>query len=366
MAGRTCDVAVVGGGAMGSAAAWQLAERGRDVVLVERFARQHVRGGSHGATRIFRLGYPQDAYVRLGRRAARLWRQLEDATGTTLLEMTGALDHGDATLVGEVAAAFDRNRVAYQRLTPAAAQERFPGMRVEGEALLHAEGGRLWAQRAVRALQDRAAALGADLRFATPVAGLGTEGGRPAVRTGDGTVVADVVVVAAGGWTPALVPHLPLPPVRVTQEQYLMLAPRSPDLAWPSFIHSADPMRYGLATPGEGVKVGEHTTGRPVDPDHRTFDVDPEARDRVLAYAERWLPGLEPVAIAGQTCLYDSTPTEDFVLERTGDVVVATGFSGHGFKHVPAVGEILADLATGGPSPDPRFMAAAAGLAVSR
>src|SRR4051812_12701819 len=94
MTARRVDVIVVGGGAMGSAAAWRLAGRGLDGVLLERFAPGHTRGASHGASRIFRFPYPESGYIALARQALPLWRELEDVTATDLLTLTGGIDHG--------------------------------------------------------------------------------------------------------------------------------------------------------------------------------------------------------------------------------------------------------------------------------
>jgi sarcosine oxidase len=72
----------------------------------------------------------------------------------------------------------------------------------------------------------------------------------------------------------------------------------------------------------------------------------------VTRYVEEWFPGLRPEPEAAETCLYTTTPTEDFVVDRAGPLVVAAGFSGHGFKFTPLIGRFLADLAAGLPGPD--------------
>jgi sarcosine oxidase len=93
------------------------------------------------------------------------------------------------------------------------------------------------------------------------------------------------------------------------------------------------------------VKVAEHQTGQPTDADRRSFDVEAAGRERVVRYVEEWFPGLAPEPATAETCLYTTTPTHDFVIDRAGPLVVAAGFSGHGFKFVPLVGRLLADLA---------------------
>ncbi|HEX9970149.1 MAG TPA: FAD-dependent oxidoreductase, partial [Acidimicrobiales bacterium] len=113
-----------------------------------------------------------------------------------------------------------------------------------------------------------------------------------------------------------------------------------------SFVHYGAPARYGLETPEEGVKVAEHGTGPTVDPDDRDSEIDPAGEDRVVRYVEEWLPGLETWATTASTCLYATTPDDRFVVERTGRIVIAAGFSGHGFKHAPVVARHAAALAT--------------------
>jgi sarcosine oxidase len=101
--------------------------------------------------------------------------------------------------------------------------------------------------------------------------------------------------------------------------------------------------------------VAEHHTGPVVDPDERSFDPDPAGVDRVRRYAGEWLPGLVPEPASVTTCLYTTTPTEDFVLDRVGPVVVASPCSGHGFKFTPEIGRLVAGLAMGAPPEVPRF-----------
>ncbi len=103
-----CDVVVIGAGAMGSSTAWWLARRGVDVVLLEQFDQGHVRGSSHGGSRIFRFAYPEPDYVALAQRALPLWRELEADAGVPLLDTTGGVDHGDVATIDAVEAALVR------------------------------------------------------------------------------------------------------------------------------------------------------------------------------------------------------------------------------------------------------------------
>lgn len=360
-----CDVVVVGLGAMGSAAAWQLASRGRHVVGLEQFAQGHDLGSSHGAARVFRFAYEQDDYVRLAVEALPLWRQLETETGRDVLTQTGAIDYGSRTVLERIAAALQRHGLAAEWLDAGEAGRRWSGFAFDGPVLFSPDGGRTDADAARLALQDAATARGAALRFETRVAAVAQQPSGGVVVSTDGEEIeADSVVVTTNAWVAQLLgPLVPLPDIRVTQEQPAFFAAVDPDALWPSFIRyegdgttASDFACYGLASPAEGgVKVGEHGTGVPVDPDGERPPVDRVRLERLSEYVRRHLPGLDPTPLGATRCLYATTPTEDFLLDRVGSIVAGAGFSGHGFKFTPAIGRILADLAEGGLSPAPRW-----------
>ena len=116
---------------------------------------------------------------------------------------------------------------------------------------------------------------------------------------------------------------------------------------WPCFIHRSSPLLYGLPSPTGRVKVGEHSSGPVVDPDHRSLLPDPPALARLTTVVTEVCPGLRPAAVDAHQCLYATAPSDDFILDRRGPVVVAAGLGGHGFKFGPAIGRIVADLAIG-------------------
>lgn len=342
-------VAVVGGGAMGSAAAWRLALRGYDVMLFEQFEPGHVRGASHGSSRIFRHAFPDRRYVAFAARADALWHELETADGTTVLEYTGAVDHGDPDSIDQRAAALRALGLQHQILTPDEAQQRWSGMRFDRAVLHHTKAGRLNADLAVGTLQRQAAAQGAQIRHRTPVRAITLQGNGVEIVTDSSTERFDHVVVAAGAWSVTLLDGLvDLPPLRTTQEQPVHFRPVDPSATWPSFIHRSERAGeiYGLGSI-DGIKLGEHGTGPQIDPDHRDFRADPAGVERLREYARQWLPGVDADSAEPVTCLYTSTPDDNFVIDRSGPITVAAGFSGHGFKFTPAVGDLVADLVQG-------------------
>lgn len=374
---------VVGGGAMGSATAWALARRGVPTTLLEQFGPGHARGASHGAGRIFRLGYADAGHVRLAQFAHRWWDVLQEESGEQLLTLNGCVDHGPVRALRDLVETLLACGVTFEYLTGPEAQGRWPGMRFDDRVVVQPVAGRAHADRTVAALQAQAARHGAEVRQHVRVTGIevAADGGAvvhvvdqaPHSEARVTTLRASAVVVTAGAWTAGLLAGVPgfdaLPPLVVTQEQPAHFPVRDTALVaddgWPSFIHHVDPAAhaearlpdapdggypvagvYGHHTPGEGVKVGHHGTGPVVDPDARDFTAEPGRLGELRAYVREWFPGVDADAPAPISCTYTTTPDERFLLDRVGPVVIGAGFSGHGFKFTPGIGQVLADLAT--------------------
>jgi monomeric sarcosine oxidase len=354
------DVVVVGAGLMGAATAWELTRRGRSVALVEAFEVGHTKGSSHGSSRIFRRAYPDPLYVRMTGRARELWRELELDTGTDLLTETGGLDHGSQRDVPAMAAGLRAEGVPCEVLTEAEAAERWPQMRFAGPVLYHPEAGVVDADATVAACVAAAVRRGAALYTRTTVQAIEDVGGKAVVRTTGPELAADSVVVAAGAWLPGLGLGLPLPPLTVTQQQVFHFRQHDAGARWPIVVHKHDLQTFGLPSGSDGgaapaMKVAQHDGGTETTADGRSGVVDPAARARIVDHVARWLPGLDPEPVAEATCLYTTTPDEDFVLDRVGRVVVVSPCSGHGAKFTPLIGSLAADLALGSGVPDPRF-----------
>jgi sarcosine oxidase len=343
---------------MGSATAWHLARRGLEVTLLERFGERHTMGASHGRTRNFNIAYHDPTYQAMVQEAERLWRELEDESGATVLDLVGQTNHG-AGVAPDADEVLGAMGVKARMLPVEEARERWRGIRYDTRVLHLPEAGRVYAEEAVVALQHQAAAHGGEVLLATPVVGLRSRPDeRVEVVTADTTYVADTVVVTAGAWTVKLLgEQVALPRLVVTQEQPAHFAVTDPAAVWPSYMHlpAAGDARYerwhslvyGGLTPGEGVKVGWHAVGPVTDPDARSFEPEPVQLAALQGYVREWLPGADPDTYTPISCTYTSTRDENFVLDRTGPLVVGAGFSGHGFKFVPTVGRILADLVEG-------------------
>lgn len=356
-------IAVVGAGLMGAATAWQLARRGHEVTLIEAYDIGHRNGSSHGTSRIFRRAYADPLYVGLTGQAYEQWRELEDDSSTPLLRLTGGLDLGEGRDPEGLAAVLGAAGVPYELLGAEAASERWPHIRFAGPALYHPDAGVADADETVAACVRRAIEHGADALIGVRVTGIDVLGeGKVRVYTDDGReIAAETVVIAAGPWLPEFRLPFPLPPLAVTQQQVFHFRQREPSVRWPILVSKDRDMQvFGLPSGGDGgprpaVKVAEHDRGTPTTAATRSRVVDPDSRARVSAFVRDRLPGLDPTPVAEATCLYTTTPDENFVLDRLGPFVVASPCSGHGAKFAPLIGAMAADLATGRGEPHPRF-----------
>jgi sarcosine oxidase len=349
------DVAVVGLGLAGSAAAWALSRRGHRVAVFEAYRPGHRRGSSHGHARIFRHAYLDDLYVELAVRAERLWDRLAAEAGEQLLIRTGGVDHGATREPVRMAGLLREHGIDTELLDAGEAARRWPALRFDGPVVYDPRAGVLDPEATMAATTRLAAASGAQVAYDTPVRGLEPDEDGARVRTDAGTWHARTVVVAAGGWiAPLLAGLVPLPALTVTQQQVFFFAPRGPADTWPTLVHdSTTETMYGLPE-GPLIKIGEHVPGSRTTADTRDFVVDPAARERAVSNVRRWLPGLDPQPRSEASCLYTSTANEDFVLDRHGPFVICSACSGHGAKFTPLIGELVADLVDGRP-PIPRF-----------
>ena len=355
------DVVVVGLGSMGAATAAELTARGVRVVGVDRFTPPHDRGAHSGGSRIIRMAYMEGpAYVPLVRHAYDQWRDLERDTGTPLLTRTGGLMLGalDSFAVGGALATARAENLPHELLDPGEVRRRFPAFTpAEHEVGLYEEiAGLVRPETAIRVLLRRAQRYGGELRFGVTVHGWQASTGGVTVSTSDGELHADRLVLAPGAWAPELT-RLPVP-MRVERRVQHYWGPADPSGYGPDrfpvwiWSYAEGLAAYGLAAVDGRVKAAMHFGGEVVDP---SVGAEPARPDEVEAM-RRWfdgrMPGLAEAAWLGATpCLYTLTPDEHFVIGPHPDharVAVACGFSGHGFKFVPVVGEILADLVIAG------------------
>jgi sarcosine oxidase len=368
----TFDVAVVGAGLAGAATAWAATRRGLSVVLFEQFEIGHDRGSSHGSARIFRRAYPDELYVRLTGESGRLWRQLELDTGTTLLRVTGGLDHGanrGVDLINDYLAAAG---VPHESLSPGEAGRRWPGMRFETPVVFHPEAGVIDAAATVAACVEASRKRGAVVLGGTPVTQVVPGDNHVVIRSAEQSWQARRAVVAAGAWvSDVLRGAVSFPPVTVTQQQVFHFPRQDLSVEWPVFIHQDHLSVYGLpggddGGEGNGQKVAEHDHGKVTTASARDGRVEAAARSRLVEYVKQWLPGLVAEPFNETTCLYTTTADEDFVLDQRGAIIVCSACSGHGAKFAPWLGTEAAKLAAGEGKVHDRFRLDRPGLVAGR
>lgn len=358
---RNFDVVVIGLGVMGAAAAYHCAKRGARVLGLDANGPHHQLGSSHGATRATRETYFESPdYVSLAQRSFELWRELEAEAGVSLLQTNGGLyiaPKGHPLLIG-VHRAAELHSLAIDTLSRDAMADRFPGFSVpEGwEAVFERRGGVLQAESCLNAFYELSRRYGAELNF--------VRAARSWRQTPDGVVVgldgdqvrAKSVILTLGPWACESLRELDLP----------ISGRRIPvihfDTARPEMYPEANVSIYFWATPhgifagfphfdGEGVKIVRHDRGDVCTPHTIRREVTDEDVREVADFAHTYMPQVNGGLRKSLVCLYTMTPDNHFVIDRHPgfeSLVYATGFSGHGFKFAPVVGEALADLSLRG------------------
>jgi sarcosine oxidase len=359
---REYDAIVLGLGGIGSGATYWLSRRGARVLGIEQFELGHARGESHDHSRIIRLSYHADHYVRFAVEAYAAWEALQEDAGEPLVFTTGGLDLGPAEgaiRLGNYADAMRSCNVPFEELDAAEIRRRFPAFQVEDDVqgLFQADGGIVAAQRATAAHQRRARANGAVLLERTPVCAIVSNGGEITVQAGDVQYRSEHLVIAAGPWTNGVLDHFGLRlPLEITKEQAMYFSPRDPASfaigRFPVWIWMDDPSFYGFPVFGErdAVKVTQDAGGKPVDASTRGFDPDPTITERVRAFLASHLPTADAGVRLIKTCLYTLTPDRDFIIDSLPEhpnVHLVVG-AGHAFKFASVIGRVLSDLVLDG------------------
>jgi sarcosine oxidase len=355
-------IAVIGLGATGSAALYQLVRRGTRSTGIEQFALGHDRGSSHGPTRIIRLAHFENAaYVPLMRRAYTLWHDLENVARCKLVHRTGIVEIGpaDGELVRGTSEAARTHDLPCEILDASALMRRYPQFRLPDGfmAVVQPDGGYLEAASAVEATLRIAVEAGATIRANEKVLAIEPADSGVTIRTDRETIAADGVIAAAGPWMSRLLPGLNLP-LRVTRQVVGWFAPDdaatfAADRCPVFLIESEHGVHYGFPARGaEGVKVSKHHhLGEVVDPESWHTAVNDNDIAAIRTALADYLPGANGRLLSAQTCLYTMTPDDTFIIDRMPDyphVIIASPCCGHGFKFAPVIAEILADLVTRG------------------
>lgn len=351
------DAIVIGMGVMGAAAAYSLTRRGARVLGLEQFHIAHDQGSSHGRTRICRRAYfehPQ--YVPLATRAYGLWDALGAAAGETVFDRCGLILSGppDGIVVSGVKLASVAHSLDIQSFSASDAAQRFGGFAFPAshEVLYEADAGVLHAERCVEAFVRLARLGGAEIREREPVRSWHADARGVRVETEQAAYEADALVVSAGAWSTRLLASLGLP-LKVLRKVQLWFANRDARYrrgrGCPVYgFEVGERFFYGFPEIDAGeIKVAEHTGEDAANgPDELDRSLRPGDADAVRAFVAAHLPGVGADIVRHAVCMYTMTPDGHFVIDRHPRherVWLACGFSGHGFKFAPVVGELLAD-----------------------
>lgn len=372
---QTCDIAVIGLGAMGSAALYQLAKRGAKAVGIDRFTPPHSEGSTHGETRITRRGIGEGtAYVPLAMRSHELWREIEAESGQSLLHEVGSIiisEHDDAVVrpgrtafIRRSIEAAQRYGVPHEVLPADEIRRRFPGFTPVDSEIGYFEpgGGYVLPERCVAAQISLAQQHGAEAKLGAQVIAITPVGTGVELALSNGEMLqTGQVIVSAGAWAPGLLgePFASLlRPVRQVMH-WFGLAPdapaewrEAPVFMWPHG-ESEDGFFYGFPSrDGLSVKTADEYYGPASDPDRIDRKVPESDSLRMYgAHVAGRLAGVTPRVVKTATCIYTVSPDNAFVIDRHPDhaaILVASPCSGHGFKHSAAIGESLAQWALDG------------------
>ena len=366
------DAIVIGLGAVGSAAAYQLSRRGARLLAIDQFSPPHALGSSHGDTRITRLAIGEgEHYTPLVIRSNEIWREIEAATGASLMTRTGGLwissserqaETHVANFFENTLAAARRFGIRHELLDARAIRGRFPQFNVADNEVgyYEPEAGFLRAEACVDAQLSLAERHGAELHRNERVQDFSEEGGRVRVRTDRGEYEARQLIVCAGAWLPALLPPAIARHFTVTRQvQYWFeLRARLERFTPPGFpvwiweLQDRRNVIYGFpALDGQsgGLKVATEQYASTTTAYTAIREVSAhDKREMYEGLVGPYLPELGPECVRASACLYTATPDFHFVIDRhprMPGVIIASPCSGHGFKHSAAVGEVLAQMA---------------------
>lgn len=363
------DVIVIGAGSMGASTCWDLANRGVKVLGIDQFHPPHEHGSHTGQSRIIRKAYFEHPdYVPLLERSYENWKKFEVETGATFYFETGIVYFGKPshpTMQG-VRKSAELYDLKADEINKKDSVKEFPAFRIPGDfqTLFEPEAGFVTPETSIRHYLQFAEKLGAKFKFGERVLSWKREGDGVKVTTDRETYFAEKLIITTGSWSSSLIPQLKSS-LKVTRQTLAWISPKNPDLfslgnfpCW--FIEDEElGMFYGFPVlPFEkfggpiGLKLASHRPGETVDPDHverKTLRSEEESIRKILS---KYLPEAGDEIITLKTCLYTYSPDENFIIDflpgTNNRVIIACGFSGHGFKFVPVIGEILADLSVKG------------------
>jgi len=373
------DTLVLGLGAMGSAAIYQLAKRGHRVLGIDQFSPPHDYGSSHGETRIIRQAIGEgEQYVPLALRSYELWREIEGEAGKELLVVTGGLVlesqqsqtimHGRRNFLAQTAGCARRFNIRHEILDPHEVRKRYPQFAVENESgYFEYETGYLRPELCIQAQLHLAQRHGAKLQTNEKVLTIKPHGFNNGVNvTTDRAIYrADKLIIAAGSWVTQFLEPSHARHFKVYRQVMFWFRIRD-DLRsqfvpgeFPIFIWILENARenffYGFPSlDGATIKIASEQYGSVTDPAQVDREISDDENQTIHKnYVLGRLPGITSTCAGAASCLYTTTPDSNFVIDfypGHPQVIIASPCSGHGFKHSAAIGEVLAELVIDGKS----------------
>ena len=358
----TYDVIIIGAGSMGMATGYFLAKAGKNVLMIDAFNPPHEEGSHHGETRIIRFAYGEGAsYVPFVKRAGELWKELEVQTNEQLFLQTGVINVGEAThsFIKNVVSSAKLYNLPIEQYTATEAMKKWPGLSLPDNFLTCFEptAGVLRVEACVAAYRQLALSAGATLHTNEKVLSI-KAGDIVRVSTSKGQYEARQLIVTAGAWATELLQtmdiSIPVTPTRKTFAWFEADESLYAEQQFPAYCFELEGSSYyGFPSiDGAGLKIGRHDGGDTVNPNETLRPFDEQDAIDLQNFIAQFMPKHSDLKF-GKTCKYSMTPDEDFIIDFLPghhNILVAAGFSGHGFKFSSAVGEVLADLALHGES----------------
>lgn len=361
------DVVVIGLGAVGSATLFHLSKSSKSILGIDRFEPPHTLGSSHGESRITRLAVGEgEDYVALAKRSHQLWREMEAEAGVDIMSTTAGIlldsgtqpwsKHGSEGFWDRTESFAKRQNVGHQVLDHEELKARFPAFQLgsSGKVYLEHDAGFLRPERAIQTQLELATKNGAQLLFNSPVEELSKLGDSILIRSGEREILADKVLLSAGGWIRDFLPEEEKPKFKICRQvlHWLEIEPGFTDWAtYPVWMWGFGPAPedfiYGFPSlDGKTVKMASECFVDEFHPDYLNRTVSSEEQEQFWSEkVEGKILGLKRKIIQSVVCFYTVTEDARFVIRPMRDmenVVLVSACSGHGFKHSAALGERLA------------------------
>lgn len=365
------DAIVIGVGSMGAATCYRLAERGYKVLGLEQFEIPHTQGSHAGQSRIIRKAYFEHPdYVPLLERAYRNWQQLEVQTGKQVYYRTGLLYYGPAhhPMIKGVVDSASLHHIQLNELTHTQAIGRYSQFNIPPDfiSIYEPDAGFIRPEMAITLYKDEAVKKGAAIQMDEPVTEWEKENGLIKVTTAKNVYRAKKLIITAGAWAGKIISQLK-DKLKITRQVIVWVKPQNEEMftasRFPCWLIAEDKRPgalYGFPYldkknfgEPEGLKFAWHYAADETDPDYVSREITKDEIQYLIRQVSEYIPAVADAGIAAtKTCLYVNSPDENFIIDHLpgfdGDVSIACGFSGHGFKFVSVIGEILADLAIEG------------------